>query len=135
MVATLYDKAELTEGALMDNYVTFLAGIFRSVRFGAASAHGRANMLRFNFFEQEGAFTRDAETGKYRVNYDRMRAATNKMSARILRLQGEGDYEGVKKWMDDLGDIGATLQNDLDRLSKAGIPVDIVFEQGMEQLR
>jgi hypothetical protein len=135
MVATLYDTAELKEGALMDNYVTFLAGIFRSVRFGAASAHGRANMLRFNFFEQEGAFTRDAETGKYRVNFDRMRAATNKMSAKILRLQGDGDYEGVKKWMDDMGDIGATLQNDLDRLSKAGIPVDIVFEQGVDQLR
>ena len=135
MIARLYDQGELHDGTLMDNYVTFLAGIFRSVRFGAASAHGRANMLRFNFFEREGAFTRDADSGKYRVNFEKMRAATDKLSAKILTLQGNGDYDGVKKWIDEMGDVGPTLQADLNRLSKAGIPVDIVFEQGMDMLR
>ncbi len=135
MVTELFNQGELEGGELMDNYVTFLAGIFRSVRFGAASAHGRANMLRFNFFEGMGAFTRDAATGRYRVNFDNMQKAMTALSMRILTLQGDGDYDGVKKLMTDMGNIGPQLQADLDRLSKAGIPVDVVFEQGMGVLR
>ncbi|MBX3395035.1 MAG: Zn-dependent hydrolase [Phycisphaerae bacterium] len=135
MVTRLFEQKEITDGTLMDNYVTFLAGIFRSVRFGAASAHGRANMIRFNFFELEGAFSRDAKTGKYRVDFDRMQNAMNALSKRILTLQGDGDYDGVKKLMDDMGMIRPALQSDLDRLSKAGIPVDVVFEQGMQVLK
>lgn len=135
MVTRLFDQKEIAEGTLMDNYVTFLAGIFRSVRFGAASAHGRANMIRFNFFEKEGAFTRDEKTGRYSVNFDKMQSAMNKLSTKILTLQGDGDYNGVKKLMDEMGAIGPSLQSDLDRLSKAGIPVDVVFEQGMDVLK
>ena len=68
MITRLHEKGEVS-GSLEDYYVTFLTGIFRSVRFGAASAHGRANMLRFNFFADRGAFTRDAD-GRYRVDMD-----------------------------------------------------------------
>lgn len=130
MVAKLREQGEIADGTLMDNYVTFLAGIFRSVRFGASSAHGRANMLRFNFFEKAEAFSRNGTTGTYRVNFDRMRAAIDALSARILTLQGDGDYDGVKKFMAEMGATGPSLRADLDRLSSAGIPVDIVFEQG-----
>lgn len=130
MVTRLYEQGELTGGSLMDNYVTFMAGIFRSVRFGASSAHGRANMLRFHFFAEAGAFTRDDKTGAYRVNFEALQAATNALAEKILKLQGDGDYDGVKKLMAEKGVIGAGLQADLDRLSGAGIPVDIVFEQG-----
>ena len=59
MITELFAKGEIAEGELMDNYVTFMAGIFRSVRFGATSAHGRANMMRFNFFLEAGAFFGD----------------------------------------------------------------------------
>ena len=65
MITRLHERGELGDADLMDYYVTFLASIFRSVRFGAASAHGLANMVRFNFFEQAGAFERDAQTGTY----------------------------------------------------------------------
>jgi len=68
MVQKLREKGEITEGQLKDDYVTFMAGIFRSIRFGATSAHGKANMIRFNFFEQAGAFSRDEASGTYRVN-------------------------------------------------------------------
>ena len=64
MVRKLQEEGEI-EADLMDNYVTFLAGIFRSIRFGTSSAHGTANLVRFNFFQEQGAFTRDAETGTY----------------------------------------------------------------------
>ncbi|MFQ5502817.1 MAG: Zn-dependent hydrolase, partial [Phycisphaerae bacterium] len=134
MVTKLFEQGELTEGEPMDHYVTFLAGIFRSVRFGAASAHGKANMLRFNFFEEHGAFSRDEKTGAYRVNFEKMQEAMTALSRKILTLQGDGDYAGVAKLMEEKGKIGPTLQADLNRIAEAGIPLDIVFEQGMAVL-
>ncbi|MCH8251295.1 MAG: Zn-dependent hydrolase, partial [Planctomycetes bacterium] len=92
MATTLLEKNETTGGSVMDHYVTFMAGIFRSVRFGAASAHGRANMLRFNFFKKMGAFSRDSASGTYRVIESKMREAVRALSSKILRLQGDGDY-------------------------------------------
>ncbi|HET8634164.1 MAG TPA: hypothetical protein VFL88_08450, partial [Gemmatimonadales bacterium] len=130
MISALDSMGELPDAKLVDNYVTFLASIFRSVRFGGSDAHGRANIARFNFFKELGAFTRDSATGTYRVNPDRMRLATDSLSATILRLQGNGDYDGVKAYMQKYGAIDAQLRGDLDRLSSAGIPVDVVFDQG-----
>jgi hypothetical protein len=130
MISALDSMGELPDAKMMDNYVTFLASIFRSVRFGGSDAHGRANIARFNFFKELGAFSRDSATGTYRVHPDRMRLATDSLSATILRLQGNGDYDGVKAYMRKYGAIDTQLQADLDRLSSAGIPVDIVFDQG-----
>jgi Peptidase family M49 len=132
MITELFKKGEL-EGKLEDYYVTFLAGIFRSVRFGAASAHGKANMIRFNYFKEMGAFERSAN-GKYKVNFDKMEVAMTSLSTLILTLQGDGDYEGVDKLVKEKGVVGAELQADLDKLKDKNIPVDIVFEQGKEVL-
>ena len=129
MITRLHERGELT-GSLEDYYVTFLAGIFRSVRFGAASAHGRANMVRFNYFAEHGAFTRDDATGRYRVDTAKMRRAMDGLSGLILRLQGDGDYAGVERLESEQGSIGPQLRADLDRLAAREIPVDVVFEQG-----
>jgi hypothetical protein len=118
----------------MDNYVTFLAGIFRSVRFGASSAHGRANMIRFNYFAHAGAFTRDEASGTYRVNKPEFEQAIQDLSTKILTLQGNGDYAAVDAFVAEFGGVGTQLQSDLDRLASQSIPVDIVFEQGTEVL-
>jgi hypothetical protein len=134
MVEQLFESGELTEGSIEDHYVTFLAGIFRSVRFGASSAHGRANMVRFNHFAEMGAFTRDAETGTYRVDFDAMSRAVDSLSELILTLQGDGDYEGVDALMAEKGTVPPELQADLDRLDGLGVPRDIVFEQGVDVL-
>ncbi|HET7176365.1 MAG TPA: Zn-dependent hydrolase [Gammaproteobacteria bacterium] len=130
----LADHGQLDKSKLMDNYVTFLAGIFRSVRFGASDAHGKANMVRFNFFSSMGAFTRDPATGKYSVDPEKMRAAVQALSAKLLTVQGNGDYAAAKKLTDEQGVIGPQLKADLDRLSKDNIPVDIVFDQGLDVL-
>jgi hypothetical protein len=132
MVTRLQQQGEL-DGALEDFYVTFLAGIFRSVRFGAASAHGQANMVRFNFFADRGAFTRD-EQGYYRVDMPAMRRAVDELSGVLLKLQGDGDYVGVQKLGDELGVLRPQLQADLDRLSSRAIPVDVAFTQGKSVL-
>jgi hypothetical protein len=128
MVTKLHEQGELG-GKLEDYYVTFLAGIFRSVRFGAASAHGEANMVRFNFFADRGAFARDA-AGHYRVDMAAMRRAVDELSGALLKLQGDGDYAGVQKLTKELGVIRPQLQSDLDRLSSRAIPVDVAFTQG-----
>ncbi|MBT3448664.1 MAG: Zn-dependent hydrolase [Bacteroidetes Order II. Incertae sedis bacterium] len=130
MVSRLIEEGEL-DVDINDNMVTFLAGIFRSVRFGASSAHGRANMIRFNFFSEMGAFTRDESTGTYSADYDRMIEAMNALTEKILRFQGDGDYDGVAEFVAEYAQVGPGLQADLDRLGAAGIPVDIVFEQGL----
>ncbi len=133
MIKQLHDSGELT-GDLHDYYVTFMAGIFRSVRFGASSAHGKANMIRFNFFAEQGAFARDEETGTYRVDFDKLEAAAEALSRQILTLQGDGDYAGVGRLVETKGVVGNQLQADLDRLAAKLIPVDVVFEQGVEVL-
>ena len=134
LITKLSEKGELDKAKLMDGYVTFLAGILRSVRFGAADAHAKANMLRFNFFEQQGAFTRDADTGRYRVEFDKMQAAMNALSAKLLTVQGDGDYATAKQMTDTMGVIGPELAADLKRLDAAKIPVDVTFEQGLDVL-
>ena len=134
MVQKLRDMGEISEGELMDDYVTFMAGIFRSVRFGASSAHGRANMIRFNFFSEAGAFSRDEDTGRYRVDVPVFEQAVEDLSRNILMLQGDGDYDAVAAFVAQYGNVGEQLQADLDRLAAAAIPVDIVYQQGKEVL-
>jgi hypothetical protein len=133
MISQLLQKGEITEGVLEDYYVTFMAGIFRSVRFGASSAHGKANMIRFNFFKESGAFSRDIE-GHYHVHMDKMTEAIDALSSQILMLQGDGDYDGVAKLVAEKGMIKTILANDLQRLADASIPVDITFNQGKSVL-
>ncbi|MBU1370433.1 MAG: Zn-dependent hydrolase [Bacteroidetes bacterium] len=133
LVTKLHEMGEYQDTELMDNYVTFMAGFFRSVRFGAASAHGKANMLTFNFFREEGGFTR-SENGTYSIDLEKMKAASAKLTGMILKVQGDGDYEAVKSWIANEGVVKQQLQADLDRITALGIPVDIYFKMGPEML-
>jgi len=130
LVTKLAEMGELGEKDLMDNYVTFMAGIFRSVRFGVASSHGKANMIRFYYFQEKGAFTRDDASGTYRIDFDKMQAAMNDLANEILTIQGNGNYDAATQMVEDMGYIREALQADLDRISDAGIPRDIRFQQG-----
>ncbi len=134
MISELQKQGDLGKADLMDYYTTFLAGIFRSVRFGAASAHGVANTLRFNFFARKGAFSFDAGTKTYRVVPENMAAAVAALSEKILRLQGDGDYAGTVRFVKEMGSVPPALEADLARVNTAGIPVDVVFEQGVDWL-
>lgn len=133
VVTKLHEMGELGDVDLMDNYVTFMASIFRSIRFGAASSHGKANMMRFNFFLQEGAFAKNDE-GYYAIDFEKMQAAAIQLTNDILTIQGNGDYEAAKAYVEKWGGIGNELQSDLDKLTTQGIPVDIVYDQGVSNL-
>lgn len=134
MITELHKAGELGDVDLRDYYVTFMTSVFRSIRFGASSAHGKANMVRFNFFLDSGAFVRDAETGRYRVDFEQMDQSMQDLSRLLLTLQGDGDYDGVVELTETRGTIKADLQADLDRLTAASIPVDIRFNQGVAEL-
>ena len=133
MVTKLIEKGEVTNLTTEDCYVTFMAGIFRSVRFGASSAHGKANMMCFNFFEKAQAFKR-TEKGTYMVDFKNMKKAVNDWAQTILVLQGNGDYEGAVKYLKENAMVNQGLQKELDGLRYSNIPKDIIFEQGTEVL-
>ncbi len=133
MINQLHAKGEI-KGELKNYYTTFMASIFRSVRFGASSAHGKANMIRYNYFKEMGAFVKDSETNTYKINMEKFAEATQKVTEIILTMQGDGDYDRATKVVSERGVIDSGLQADLDRLTKKGIPVDVIFEQGVDVL-
>jgi len=134
MVTRLLEQQELTGTTLEDHYVTFLASIFRSIRFGAGDAHGRANAAQLSYFAERGAFARDSATGRYRVDFPKMRVAVDSLGGLILRLQGDGNYDAVKQFMANRGVVAPEVTADLARLGTKRIPVDVVFEQGLDVL-
>jgi hypothetical protein len=133
MVLKLVEKGEIINITAQDAITTYIAGILRSVRFGAASDHGTANMMCFNFFEKAEAFTRD-EKGQYVINYAQAYKAMYGWAELIIVTQGNGDFEFAQKFRKDLGGITKTLQADLDLINNSGIPRDIRFNQGSKVL-
>ena len=133
MVVKLIEKGEITNITKEDAVVTYIAGILRSVRFGASSSHGKANMMCYNFMEQNGAFTRNAE-GKYVINIAKSLEAMNKWAELIIKTQGDGNYDYAVQFRKENGTIKPALQKDLDKINQAGIPRDIRFNQGVKQL-
>jgi hypothetical protein len=132
MITRLLESGDL-EGNVEDFYITFVAGTFRSVRFGAASAHGKANMIIFNTLVSKGAIIRQKD-GKYTVKVQDMKKVISSLAAELLTLQGDGNMQGVANMLDTRAVISDTLKADLSAIEKAGIPVDLIFEQGADVL-
>jgi len=130
----LHEMGELQETDLMDNYVTYMADIFRSVRFGISNDQGVANMIRFYYFQEKGAFTRNNKLGTYKIDFEKMQKAMLQLAEEILLIQGDGNYDAAKKLVEQNGYIRDELLDDLYRIQKENIPKDVVFEQGLDVL-
>ncbi len=115
----------------METAVTFLAGFFRSVRFGAESAHGRANMIAFNYLKEKGAYQHDEATGLWSVDIEKAKSAVKELSTEILMLQALGDYEGSRAFMERYGEMGQEVEDSLARLGE--IPIDILPRFAIEK--
>ncbi|KAN0050734.1 hypothetical protein ACTA71_003882 [Dictyostelium dimigraforme] len=116
---------------LMDNYVSYIAGIFRSVRFGSSNAHARANTLNFNFLHKYGAFEKNKTTNYFSVNFDKMKVAIPKLVNHIVVIQGNGDKNAAQNWINEMGN----LNKDEVIIDYSGIPTDIIFKQGLNLLK
>jgi len=90
--------------------VTFLAGFFRSVRFGVDAPHGRANMIAFNYFKEKGAYLKDPSTGRWFVDFDKIRSVAKELLREILMLQALGNYEGSKAFIERYGEMGGEVR-------------------------
>lgn len=133
LVQSLIEKGEITDCTVDDAYVTFIAGLLRSVRFGATEAHGIANIMCYNYFLEHGAFSKNAQ-GKYVVNVAKAEEAMKGWAALILQVEGDGAYDQAVKYAKQHGVVSADLQKDLDKINAAYIPLDIVYTQGLKAL-
>ena len=114
----MYD-AEFVRRAFLGHF----ADLFRSVRFGANEAHGKAGLIQFNYFVEKGAVVHDAETGLFSADYRRMVQANRELTRELLTLQAEGSYEKAAALLDRYGTMRPEMSAALDRL--ANVPVDI----------
>lgn len=128
-----FHKMGELEGSPENNYVTFIASIFRSIRFGTASAHGKANMMAFNYLLENGSLERTPE-GQYRINFDQLEKDMVSFMQLIIQIQGDGDYEMARQMVEENGQVKGDLKKDMERLESFNIPVDIVFNQGKANL-
>jgi len=114
---------------LENNYITFITNIFRSIRFGLASAHGKANAIIFNYFVEKGVIKFDP---KFNINIDltNIKDVIKELTSTILILQGDGDYEKVKQFVNMYSKIDYNLLITLIKIAENNIPRDIHFIQG-----
>ena len=127
MVSKLIDMGEITDITKEQSIATFIAGIVRSVRFGFASSHGKANMMCYNYMEDHGAFTRNAE-GKWVIDFEKASEAINSWANLILETQATGNFEFAREYSSKNASIREALAADIEKVNEAGIPRDIVFE-------
>jgi hypothetical protein len=127
MVSKLIEMGEITDITKEQSIATFIAGIVRSVRFGSASSHGKANMMCYNYMEENGAFTRNAE-GKWMVDFEKAPQVIDSWANLILTTQATGDLEFAQKYSAENASIREKLAADIAKVNQAGIPRDIVFD-------
>lgn len=119
----LIQKRALPASLSKQVYASYLAGFFRSVRFGAAEAHGRANLISFNYLIEKGGIVLDPRQNKYRVDYARIQKAVADLAHDLLELEARGDYDKAKAFIDRYGNMTPEMKAALGRLTD--VPVDI----------
>jgi hypothetical protein len=119
----LVSEGFLPKGLDRRGYVTFLPGFFRAIRFGATAAHGKANMVEFNFMREQGAIVFDSKKKRYHVDIDKMPAAVEALSNRLLMIEATGDYEAAKAFLETYSQTPPEFGDLLKKLER--IPVDI----------
>jgi hypothetical protein len=119
----LVDRGDLPKEKLNGYYASEVAGIFRTVRFGVAEAHGRAEIMEFNFFTERGAIAHDPATGRYAINFGRMPETVAALAKELLEQEATGDRARVEAWFSKYGTVPPDLAKALEAAS--AIPVDI----------
>lgn len=118
----MIDKGHFPESMRREQAVTYLAGLFRSVRFGIAEAHGQANAIQFNYLSEKNVIT--AEDGRFRIDIEAFPGAIEQMVAEILMIQAEGDYAASVAMIEQYGGLSDVLADGLARLER--VPADIL---------
>jgi hypothetical protein len=118
----LIGKGVLPREREREYYASFVAGIFRTVRFGVAEAHSRAEMMEFNFLAERGAITRDAGSGRYVIDFERMPGAIAALAKELLEMEATGDRNRTEQWFKKYGSMPSELKSQLQAIHD--VPVD-----------
>jgi hypothetical protein len=119
----LMDKGVVQKEQANGFYASHVAGIFRTVRFGVAEAHGRAEMMEFNYLAEQGAITLDPKTGKYAIDFTKMSQAIATLAKELLEIEATGDRNRAEQWFKKYDSMPAGLKSAL--ISVKDVPVDV----------
>jgi Peptidase family M49 len=119
----LIDKGVIDKQMQRTLYTTYLASMFRSVRFGLTESHARGVAMQFNYFTDEGAIKFDERTNKFSVDNTKIKDAVRKLTSELLTIEAEGSYDKAKALLDKYSLIRPPMKGALDRL--INVPVDI----------
>jgi hypothetical protein len=124
----LADHGAVPAAKLNGYYISYLAGILRTMRFGAAEAHGRAEMMEFNFLAGRGVVARDAGTGRYALDLDRMAGAVTELATELLHQEATGDRARTEAWFARYGSMPPELAKSLETAHDVPVDIDPVWE-------
>jgi hypothetical protein len=110
-------------------YVTFLASVFRTIRFGVKEAHGRGMALQFNYLLDEGAFHYHPSLGAFYVDFEKAKAGVRKLTSEIMTIQAEGSYEKAKALLEKYEGVRPVMKKVLNRLDHIPIDIEPVFQK------
>ncbi len=122
-VPLLMERGWISKDKEAEIYTTYLAGMFRSLRFGATEAHGLGTLVQFNYLREKEAFLYDPETERFRVNQGKIRQSVQDLAADFLVIQGKGSYEEAGHLLSRYGKMDEITRKTIQKL--ADIPVDI----------
>src|SRR5271167_760810 len=122
----LVDHDVLPKSKLEEYYASYVAGIFRTVRFGVAEAHGQAEMMEFNYLSERGAITRQS-SGRYAIDYEKMPGAMADLAKELLEIEATGDRARAENWFKKYGTMPEELKASLQAASDVPVDIDPVF--------
>ncbi|HEX3086225.1 MAG TPA: hypothetical protein VHP99_16955, partial [Pyrinomonadaceae bacterium] len=123
----LIDKGVIDRGMQRTLYTTYLASMFRSVRFGINEAHGRGVAMQFNYFTDEGAITYDERTAKFTIDESKIREAVRKLTSELLTLEAEGSYDKARAILVKYAVIRLPMKKAFDSLQDVPVDIEPVF--------
>jgi len=126
----LMDHGNLPKARANEFYSSYVSGIFRSVRFGVAEAHGRGEMMEFNYLTEKGAITRDASTGRYAIDYAKMPGAIASLAKELLEIEATGDRQRAERWFAKYDQMPANLKAALAKATSVPVDLDPVTSFG-----
>lgn len=125
----LIDKGIVDKKMEQQIYVTYLAGIFRAVRFGINEAHGQGMAMQFNYLSDAGAIVYNDRSGLFTADVEKFKAGAQKLTGLIMTIQAQGDYEKAKSLLNTYAIIRTPMQRTLDRMAHLPVDIEPVFSQ------
>jgi len=122
----LVDHDALPKEKLQEYYASYVGGLFRTVRFGTAEAHGQAEMMEFNYLSERGTIRRSAN-GRYAIDYEKIPGAVADLAKELLEIEATGDRSRAENWFKKYGTMPEELKTSLKAASDVPVDIDPAF--------